>query len=300
MINLYVLSDMYNQEFKNTELDFKQWVFPGGEVGVKLSEETCAVIQEDKPQYFLITQTGKPTSQELFTLLHLLDAISRCSPQTICVDLSIPYLPYARQDRVCHTGESFGLEVFLKMLKTSTPSNIDLLLYCEDAHSDVARKISNEIGLDFSSLHQSLPLRSSPVLREYGWLIFPDDGAASKVVDEYNLPFSTMQKTRTSEGVKHEKLQTVPKGRILVIDDICDGGRTFISLLDCIDRSESPAIDLYVTHGIFSNQAVDRLIEAGYSRILCCNDMRSAEEKAQSKHDVTIVENRYRNKLFGF
>jgi ribose-phosphate pyrophosphokinase len=299
LINLYVLSDPYGLNVKNIALDFKQWVFPGGEVGVKLSDETRAVVREEQ-HFFLIAQTGKPTSQDIFILLHLLDAISRCTPLSIQVDLSLPYLPYARQDRVCHTGESFGLEVFLKMLKAGIPSNIDLHLYCDDAHSDVAREISNEINLDFSSLHQSLPLRSSSILQEYGWLIFPDAGAATKVVHEYNLPFSVMQKTRTFEGVKHEKLQTVPKGRILVIDDICDGGRTFISLLDCIDRSESPAIDLYVTHGIFSNQAVDRLIEAGYSRILCCNDMRSAEEKDQSKHDVTVVKNQYRDKLFGF
>lgn len=40
--------------------------------------------------------------------------------------------------------------------------------------------------------------------------------------------------------------------RILIADDICDGGGTFVGLLDKIRETSSAPVDLYVTHGIFS------------------------------------------------
>ena len=39
---------------------------------------------------------------------------------------------------------------------------------------------------------------------------------------------------------------------LLIVDDICDGGRTFIELAKVLRDYEPSRIDLYVTHGIFS------------------------------------------------
>jgi ribose-phosphate pyrophosphokinase len=40
--------------------------------------------------------------------------------------------------------------------------------------------------------------------------------------------------------------------RVLIVDDICDGGRTFIELAKSLKSYHVSTIDLYVTHGIFS------------------------------------------------
>ncbi len=42
-------------------------------------------------------------------------------------------------------------------------------------------------------------------------------------------------------------------GKYLVVDDICDGGGTFLGLADKFWKQTSiSTLDLYVTHGIFS------------------------------------------------
>lgn len=65
-----------------------------------------------------------------------------------------------------------------------------------------------------------------------------------------------------------------PPKPILVMDDICDGGATFISLAKEIKAHElynDQELWLYVTHGIFS-KGKQTLLDAGYSKIICLHD----------------------------
>ena len=49
-------------------------------------------------------------------------------------------------------------------------------------------------------------------------------------------------------------------GKFIIIDDICDGGRTFIGIAEAIkEQVQNPEIYLLVTHGIFS---------AGYNQLM--------------------------------
>ena len=54
-------------------------------------------------------------------------------------DLIMPYIPYARQDRVCAQGESFSLKIFANMLNAVNFENV----YVLDAHSDVSVSLIN-------------------------------------------------------------------------------------------------------------------------------------------------------------
>lgn len=48
--------------------------------------------------------------------------------------------------------------------------------------------------------------------------------------------------------------------RFLIIDDICDGGGTFVPIIKQL--SEVGRVDMWITHGIFA-KGVDLLFEAG-------------------------------------
>jgi ribose-phosphate pyrophosphokinase len=54
----------------------------------------------------------------------------------------------------------------------------------------------------------------------------------------------------------------------LIVDDICDGGRTFIELAKVLRPLTSGQVKLYVTHGIFS-AGFEAL--AGLDRIFVAN-----------------------------
>jgi ribose-phosphate pyrophosphokinase len=57
--------------------------------------------------------------------------------------------------------------------------------------------------------------------------------------------------------------------RFLIVDDICDGGRTFTELAKVLKKWTDMPVDLYVTHGIFSKgmSVFDGLID----NIYCAN-----------------------------
>jgi len=57
-----------------------------------------------------------------------------------------------------------------------------------------------------------------------------------------------------------------PGDRVLIIDDICDGGRTFIEITKLLLQAGVESVSLHVSHGLFS-QGIDVLKEAGIKTV---------------------------------
>lgn len=250
------------------KIEFKQWKFPGGEIGVKINTETLP----GKVTFASIKISGLHNLEDIMVALQLHDAMNRLFPNVL-MNLAIHYFPYGRQDRACHLGEAFALEVFVKMLTCVHWNVIGII----DPHSDETIRLLKEydadliIGLQVSALDK---LRDKYKI-EYDCLIAPDAGAAKKMENQ-GIHISdnvfTMTKTRYEGGLSHAALDNdIISGKILVVDDICDGGATFISVATRIKESQPRVtqLDLYVTHGIFS-KGVDELLKH-YDNIYCYN-----------------------------
>lgn len=164
--------------------------------------------------------------------------------------LKIPYLPYARQHGLflpgqCFSGRTFRRFVFPRFDKITTFDVHDpLLIFQEDSH-----KIFNIMpDLTFAN--------------DYDCIVFPDIGARERYrdcgIDTEKVV--TAEKTRDArtgeirEIAIYTNIDKMNEARIIIIDDICDGGKTFIELAKVIKEVSRPIIiDLYVSHGIFSN-----------------------------------------------
>ena len=90
--------------------------------------------------------------------------------------------------------------------------------------------------------------------------VAPDAGAEKSVREDaayFDKRLVTATKTRdTKTGeitatVVHDK-DSVKGANCLILDDICDGGRTFIELAKALKAAGALEVQLYVTHGIFS------------------------------------------------
>lgn len=243
--------------------EFKHWVFPGGEVGVKFE------FNDSGLDHFLIrwkVENKNNLHQEFFIVANAVDAI-RQKYSNADITLWIPYYPYARQDRVCHEGESHAMKVFESLLGTLPVTE----LIVRDLHS-------NTNSIDLGKVPQWLCLSNFPT-DQYQFLVAPDKGASEKVKQcmevcqnaEFHI---TMNKVRQDGKVIHEPYQPMKAYgyRGLVVDDICDGGATFISVAKAIKENNPHAkLDLYVTHGIFS-KGLDELA-LYYNKIFCYNLM---------------------------
>jgi ribose-phosphate pyrophosphokinase len=256
--------------------DFKQWKFPAGEVGVQVPE----ISSHSKVQVWVTM----PTSDDIFTCLNLIDAIGK-QIHWYNIDVYMPYLPYGRQDRVCSTGESFALQVFAKVL-TSVMFN-KLVIF--DAHS---KESINQFGFCDTYVENKSQAECAKYLPRFDALIAPDKGAKDKVITHYQVsafqtPVFTILKERKDGKVTYVDFpyDTI-KGDVCVVDDLCDGGATFIALAEMLDRTQPNIgkLNLYVTHGIFSKGVSD--LYKYYDTIYVHNLMNKMVEEAES---VTVI-----------
>ena len=234
---------------------FKHWKFPGGEIGVKLDPEWLT-HPHDVPLAATIEHRGLVDHEELFIIMNLCDAIARATANRKNrepVYLDMPYLPYSRQDRVCHPGESFALVVFLRAI----PSYVRLIT--TDVHSDVYANLNSSEKPYIQNIGQNT-VAFETVKKHFkaDWLVGPDEGSTRKInvlSRETFVPYVTLNKTRKDAKVHHEDLTPdTLSGKVLIVDDIGDGMATFISAAQMLKATQPriTKLGVMVTHGIFS------------------------------------------------
>lgn len=243
--------------------------FSGGELHVQL--DTSNYI-EDRDEAFELNIETKQYPMTLMTELSLLrNALQKVFPITIDY-LTLPYVPYGRQDRVCSEGDAFSLEVFAKQLNALEFDKV----FITDPHSDVTPALIKNCTV-ISQL--DIMIINSRFLDQYSHVVSPDAGAYKKVqgiAGYFNKEVIPCLKTRdTSTGRLSNTVvitQEVkePVQRILVLDDICDGGGTFVPLAQKLKEAYPDVeIDLFVTHGIFSKGTQN--LKEHYSKLYCHN-----------------------------
>lgn len=257
------------QLFKNNvPVACKIWTFPGKEIGVK--------VEDIDPFGHYVIEAQLPDSDELFAILNIADALSRAGVEKHHVHLHLSYLPYSRQDRVCHPGESFALDVFLRVLATAPIGLISTL----DAHSKVSETLMEKYFDSSMNIPQSVCACDLPI---FDALIAPDLGAHEKIVghpqvETSRVPVFLLNKIRKDGQVVYEDYPSdVISGNVCVVDDLADGSATFVALGEMLRRTQPriTCLSLYVTHGLFS-KGVD-IVKAVYDNVYVNNMMNEAD-----------------------
>jgi len=255
---------------KNLLIPYKSFTFSGGEIQVKLTPANLE-YNPDCPVDFHATITSASDLMELALLVDAIDRwfLDKFYSKPVRKNLHLPYMPYARQDRVCAPGEALALKVaanFINSLKFDE-------VHISDPHSDVTVALLDRVLVqDLISIFKD----RMPATAFMGGtvLIAPDAGASKKVfkLAQYqNVRMVQAEKVRnplngeiTGTVVHSNGLGASP---VLVVDDICDGGRTFIELAKPLSEITTGKLSLYVTHGIFSKGLTDLL--EWYDAIYC-------------------------------
>ena len=248
-VYIYSLMKIIDQN-TNKEMDHTVIGFSGGERHVQLGETTASNISE-------VSIRAKVTdSEQLMDLLLVENALRHKYGQNLKINLELPYLPYARQDRVCAPGQAFSLEVFAKLLKTLRLNR----LVTWDCHSQVGIELTGATNIEPVEIiradNKMMDLMKNPDTV----LICPDKGAVSRCneikhgLNLANIVFCEKKRNpATGQIYKTEVLVDDLTGKCAVIsDDICDGGFTFIKIAEQLKEKNVEHIVLFVTHGIFS------------------------------------------------
>ena len=238
----------------------KTWKFPAGEIGVLVEPVYCThTIRFDF--------TG---SDSIFELLLKVDAHRRMQSGKLRLDM--PYVPYARQDRVMQPGESHSLKVFCDLINGCKFESVLVV----DPHSHVVEALLD--NLIIKEQHEAV-IETVPNLESYDYFIAPDAGALKKIyklAQRYEKPVICAGKNRdvstgniTGSYITAEDYEKLIGKKALIVDDICDGGRTFTELRVILPTTST--VDLYITHGIFSKGK--KVVEDVFNKVFCYNDM---------------------------
>jgi ribose-phosphate pyrophosphokinase len=162
-------------------------------------------------------------------------------------ELSINYLPYARQDKDVSNDSTFALHSFSRLLNSIRINKIII----HDPHSDkVLKLIRNSVAYYSDKYVESLFIAN-----KYDIACYPDKGATQKYKHIYSLPFIYADKVRDqlTGNILGIKIHGECKDKkVLIVDDICDGGGTFILLAKQLKEKGAKEVDLFVTHGLFT------------------------------------------------
>lgn len=227
-----------------SEIAFQGFTFSGGEPHIK--------IQSDFDVTQKVTVTHRVNSfNDLGLVCVTIDALKRMGVKVI--DLFIPYFPAARQDRVMIPGEPLSVKVYADIINGLGLNKVMVF----DAHSEVTPALLNnsEVIPNYVFIEK--------VMQEIGneaLLISPDGGALKKI-------YKVSEFLGGVEVVECSKSRDVKTGRLsgfkvyaddlegkdcLIVDDICDGGGTFIGLAEELKKKNAGKLYLAVSHGIFN------------------------------------------------
>lgn len=215
--------------------------FPDGEIQITLSEFS----HKDEVN----VRCRITSAEDLFILMQVADVLIR---HGMYFSISIYYLMGMRMDRVMDFSRPFTLKMIVNILDNLGAS--DIAIFCP--HSDMsldlfrktsAYKIRSEVWEEFMA-----KLTTS---NDYQMML-PDDGAVKR--NYYNDKPSDCvligEKVRDlatgkiiSIGVSNPR--AIDGRRILLVDDLCDGGGTFCGLAKAIREINNDAkIDIVVNH----------------------------------------------------
>lgn len=169
-------------------------------------------------------------------------------------NLIIPYFPYSRQDRITQPGQAFSLKTACELINSLQCDNVRTM----DPHSDVIAALVKNLDI-VPQHHYFLPYLKD--LKDFV-LVCPDAGAIKKIqkmselLGNYHtiIYFNKHRDEKTGNPcIFCANEANLCAKDCYIIDDICDGGRTFIEIARQLNNMNCGEINLMVTHGFFTN-----------------------------------------------
>lgn len=235
--------------------------FPDGENYVRLEGQ---VQNEDVA---IVQTTSPPQDTRLIQLALIADSAKRNGARKITA--AVPYMAYARQDKIFLQGEAMSAETIAHMLKAA----------------GVERLITVNVHKEKVLSHFPFPARSVsaiPLLAEYfvkkgqakAFALSPDEGAVhiaeeAKKVLGGECGYLEKSRDRYTGQISMEKKTLAIKGKtVIIFDDIISSGRTIISAANILKELNPRGIYVACVHPLLIGEAERLILQAGVEEIV--------------------------------
>lgn len=276
--------NLVNQE--KSDIKFKISKFPDGQQTIDLTDTNSLERYSDAVK---IT-TRLNTFRDVEVLICAVAAIRNIKPNRE-IALYVPYFLGSRSDRKFQEGGvNYLKQVICPIINSLNFSAVVVL----DPHSDVLEaclnnyeKVDNHLIVKYALTG----IDNKDGAQDRICLVSPDAGAYKKIFDvakkfgiDKIVTATKVRDLKTGQILKTE-VPNLPVSinqeelKYVIVDDICDGGRTFIELAKAIkEQRPNASIYLIVTHGIFSGGFYD--LNEMFDGIFCTNSYEDIESRA--------------------
>ena len=243
-----------------------------GEVTLKTfaNDETyCRYDESIRGADVFIVQTGcPPVDKNLMELLLMIQAAKLASAKRITA--VIPWFPYSRQDRKAKPREPISARLVADMLQLA---GVDRVLTM-DLHAGQIQGFFN-VPVDhmtalqlFATHFRDLGLAGEGVVS-----VAPDAGRAKHAVrfgEMIEASFAIMHKTRPEqERADVTEVTGRVRGKVAIVgDDAVMTGGTLIAGVNALLEHGAEEVNVYVTHGLFSDEALEAIGNSKIKRIV--------------------------------
>lgn len=266
--------NLINKE--KSDIDYSISRFPDGEVQITLGEFS----HKDE----INVKCRITSAEELFILMQVSDILKRHGMK---FSISIYYLMSMRMDRVMSFDRPYTLNIVVNVLDNLGAYRIYLFCPHSSTALDLFRYTSvaqiNPDGLDNMV---------DTIFNDYQ-IVLPDAGAVERTAGDIPEDVVIGEKVRNIttgkiESIKIKNPEVIDGRPLLIIDDLCDGGGTFVWLAQTIREIDSKAdINIVVCHMV-NFKGIENLSK-NFNRVWFTNSYKTWENLPNNVTQINIV-----------
>jgi ribose-phosphate pyrophosphokinase len=243
--------------------------FPDGEIYVRI-EFSTEFFRNLHKKIILVGSTS--THEDIIELLLLNDACGEAE-----IILVLPYMGYARQDKLFNPGESVSARAIARTLGARVSQVITVNIHEEAILSEFivpARNIS--IAKEIAEHIKDVTAKDAKPL-----LLAPDEGAIGLIQDVAaisNFDYDYLSKRRISgeEVIIEPKSIPVAGSELVIVDDIISTGGTLATSAEMLIAQGASKVHAICVHGVFIQGAYTRLKHCGVDHLCSSDTIESA------------------------
>lgn len=213
----------------------------------RFPDRTLLIKFDKKFEFNNVIEWKYENDAEMFALMCLVNHIREHKHARI--ELILPYVPNARQDRVKSEEDIFTLKYFCQFINSLKFDQV----YVYDVHSNVSLALLDRVK-NVSPKYRIIEAIDMLPGNNPLTLFYPDEGAMKRYSGDFLFPYAFGIKKRNWKDGTIEGLDLVGAvdniaGKdILIIDDICSRGGTFYHSAKALKEAGAANIYLYITH----------------------------------------------------
>jgi ribose-phosphate pyrophosphokinase len=246
--------------------------FPDGENYVRLEAQ---VQNEDVA---IVQTTSPPQDKRLIQLALIADAARRNGARKVTA--VVPYLAYARQDKMFLRGEAISAQVIARMLGAA---GVERLLTV-NVHQE---RVLSQFPFSSKSV-SAIPLLAEYFIKEglkKAFALSPDKGAiyiaeeAKKVLGG-ECGYLEKSRDRYTGQVSIEKKTFDIKGKpVIIFDDIISSGGTIVSATKILKELKPQKVCVACVHPLLIGEAEKNILNAGADEVVGTDSVPSSVSK---------------------